>query len=66
MALYLGYHARPASDLRELTRPGIEHRPDLGRHQVHDGRGEYELSPEEDEAIRLALAEGATRTVTLD
>ena len=34
--------------------------------QVHDGRGEHELSPEEDEAIRLALAEGATRTVTLD
>ena len=34
--------------------------------QVHDGRGEYELSPEEDEAIRLALSEGATRTVTLD
>ena len=34
--------------------------------QVHDGRGEFELSPEEDEAIRLALAEGATRTVTLD
>ena len=24
--------------------------------QVHDGRGEHELSPEEDEAIRLALA----------
>ena len=24
--------------------------------QVRDGRGEYELSPEEDEAIRLALA----------
>ena len=34
--------------------------------QVHDGRGERELSPEEDEAIRIALAEGATRTVTLD
>jgi len=35
---------------------------------VHDGRGEHELSPEEDEAIRLAL-EGeaqASRTVTLD
>ena len=34
--------------------------------QVHDGRGEHELSPEEDEAIRLALAETAPRTVTLD
>jgi hypothetical protein len=34
--------------------------------QVHDGRGEHELSPEEDEAIRLALAESAPRTVTLD
>jgi Protein of unknown function (DUF4446) len=33
--------------------------------QVHDGRGEFELSPEEDEAIRLALA-GETRSVTLD
>jgi len=35
---------------------------------VRDGRGEHELSPEEDEAIRLAL-EGeaqASRTVTLD
>ena len=34
--------------------------------QVHDGRGEHELSPEEDEAIRLALADTAPRTVTLD
>jgi len=34
--------------------------------QVHDGRGEHELSPEEDEAIRLALDGGATGTVTLD
>jgi hypothetical protein len=34
--------------------------------QVHDGRGEHELSPEEDEAIRLALAEASPRTVTLD
>jgi uncharacterized protein DUF4446 len=35
---------------------------------VQEGRGEHELSPEEDEAIRLALAgEAATsRTVTLD
>ena len=34
--------------------------------QVHEGRGEFELSPEEDEAIRLALSAGAPRTVTLD
>jgi hypothetical protein len=34
--------------------------------QVHGGRGEHELSPEEDEAIRLALAGEATGTVTLD
>ena len=34
--------------------------------QVHDGRGERELSPEEDEAIRVALADDAARTVTLD
>jgi hypothetical protein len=34
--------------------------------QVHDGRGEHELSPEEDEAIRLALTDSAPRTVTLD
>jgi hypothetical protein len=34
--------------------------------QVHDGRGEHELSPEEDEAIRLALTGQAPRTVTLD
>jgi hypothetical protein len=33
--------------------------------QVHEGRGEFELSPEEDEAIRLALA-GEARSVTLD
>ncbi len=34
--------------------------------QVHDGRGEHELSPEEDEAIRLALTDSSPRTVTLD
>jgi hypothetical protein len=34
--------------------------------QVFDGRGEHELSPEEDEAIRLALTAEAPRTVTLD
>jgi hypothetical protein len=34
--------------------------------QVHDGRGEHELSPEENEAIRLALSDSAPRTVTLD
>jgi hypothetical protein len=33
--------------------------------QVHEGRGEHELSPEEAEAIRLALA-GELRSVTLD
>ena len=33
---------------------------------VQDGRGEHELSPEEDEAIRLALAGEPSRTVTLD
>jgi uncharacterized protein DUF4446 len=35
---------------------------------VRDGRGEHELSPEEDEAIRLALAAEPTgsHTVTLD
>ena len=35
---------------------------------VRDGRGEHELSPEEDEAIRLALEGEAqpSRTVTLD
>ena len=32
--------------------------------QVIDGRGEHELSPEEDEAIRLALS-GERRSVTL-
>jgi hypothetical protein len=34
--------------------------------QVVDGRGEHLLSPEEDEAIRLALTGDAQRTVTLD
>jgi hypothetical protein len=34
--------------------------------QVLDGRGEHELSPEEDEAIRLALAGAAPGSVTLD
>jgi hypothetical protein len=33
---------------------------------VQEGRGEHELSPEEDEAIRLALAGEPSRTVTLD
>jgi hypothetical protein len=33
---------------------------------VKEGRGEHELSPEEDEAIRLALAGEPSRTVTLD
>jgi hypothetical protein len=32
---------------------------------VHGGRGEHELSPEEDEAVRLALA-GETETSTLE
>ena len=32
---------------------------------VHGGRGEHELSPEEDEAIRLALS-GEAQTATLD
>jgi hypothetical protein len=34
--------------------------------QVVDGHGEHELSPEENEAIRLALTGSAPRTVTLD
>jgi hypothetical protein len=29
--------------------------------QVHNGQGEYELSPEEDEAIKVALEGGAAR-----
>ena len=33
--------------------------------QVHDGRGEHQLAPEEEEAVRLALA-GEVGTVTLD
>jgi hypothetical protein len=32
---------------------------------VHDGHGEHELSPEEDEAIRLALS-GEAQTATLE
>jgi hypothetical protein len=37
----------------------IQHRDQarLYAKQVHEGRGELELSPEEDEAIRIALAE---------
>jgi len=34
--------------------------------QVFGGRGEHELSPEEDEAVRIALTGEAPRTVTLD
>ena len=34
--------------------------------KVYDGAGEYELSPEENEAIRLALAGESTHSVTLD
>ena len=33
--------------------------------QVHNGQGEHQLSPEEEEAVRLALA-GAVGTITLD
>jgi hypothetical protein len=32
--------------------------------QIRDGRGEFELSPEENEAVRLALAGGGTRSLT--
>jgi hypothetical protein len=31
--------------------------------QVHNGQGEYELSPEEDEAIKAAIESGAARQV---
>jgi Protein of unknown function (DUF4446) len=34
--------------------------------KVYDGAGEHELSPEENEAIRLALAGESTHSVTLD
>jgi hypothetical protein len=34
--------------------------------QVHGGRGEHQLSPEEEEAIRLALAGGEVRSVILE
>jgi hypothetical protein len=34
--------------------------------KVVEGEGEHELSPEENEAIRLALSGEATRSVTLD
>jgi hypothetical protein len=34
--------------------------------KVFDGAGEHELSPEENEAIRLALAGESTHSVTLD
>jgi hypothetical protein len=43
-----------------LVLSSIHHRDQarLYAKQVHEGRGELELSPEEDEAIRLALEEG--------
>ena len=48
----------------------IAHRdtPGCTARSCADGRGEHELSPEEDEAIRLALAgeAAASHTVTLD
>jgi uncharacterized protein DUF4446 len=54
--------------LLDSTRSGIVlssiHHRDQARlyvKQVHEGRGELELSPEEDEAIRLALAGDAQR-----
>jgi hypothetical protein len=34
--------------------------------KVYAGAGEHELSPEENEAIRLALAGESTHSVTLD
>ena len=34
--------------------------------QVHAGQGEHQLSPEEDEAIRLALAGGDVKSVILE
>ena len=56
------------SDRNGVVLSSIAHR-DTARlycRQVLDGRGEHELSPEEDEAIRLALTGEAQRTVTLD
>jgi hypothetical protein len=45
-----------------LVLSSIHHRDQarLYAKAVHEGRGELELSPEEDEAIRLALEEGRT------
>jgi hypothetical protein len=56
------------SDRNGVVLSCIQHR-DAARlycRQVFDGHGEHELSPEEDEAIRLALTGQAPRTVTLD
>jgi Protein of unknown function (DUF4446) len=56
------------SDRNGVVLSSIAHR-DTARlycRQVFDGRGEHELSPEEDEAIRLALTGEAQHTVTLD
>ena len=56
------------SDRNGVVLSSIAHR-DTARlycRQVFEGRGEHELSPEEDEAIRLALTGEAPRTVTLD
>jgi hypothetical protein len=41
----------------------IQHRDQARMYakQVHDGRGELELSPEENEAIRIALAQGGSQ-----
>ena len=58
------------ADRNGVVLSGIAHRDSARLYckVVADGRGEHELSPEEDEAIRLALAGGAaaSHTVTLD
>ena len=56
------------STLRDVVLSCIAHRDNARLYSkvVKDGRGEHELSPEEDEAIRLALAGEPSRTVTLD
>jgi hypothetical protein len=59
-------HQSTSIALLDATRSGIVlssiHHRDQARvyaKQVHDGQGELELSPEEDEAVRLALEGGS-------
>ena len=60
--------AVPLATLRDVVLSSIAHR-DTARlycKQINAGQGEHQLSPEEAEAVRLALAGGEVQSVILE